>query len=525
VSGGDRRTLGEVLRDAAEAHPDRDFLTFTENGRTLTYGEFNGHVNRIANGFAARGVSKGDPVNIMLPNGIDYLAVSYALKKLGAMQVGINREFRGPALARMLNLAQAKVLVTSRDCDDALADVRGDVETTATVVVVDEEVADHPLPAETVALDDVLAGEEEPGVAVDGQDPAVVIFTSGTTGVSKGCVIGHRVLVRGAEVISEAISLTSADSTYTPYPLFHARAAYCDVLSALITGGRVVLAPRFSASRFWKHQHDFDVTVFSIIGTVMQILWKGEPSPLDRGHRVRVTWGGPLPVDAAAFEERFGVRVLPQDGVYGMSETGMICMSSFDPALSGKVRSIYQVRIADDNDDEVPAGEVGEILVRPTEPGTSFSGYLAMPQATVDATRNLWFHTGDLGHVDSENRLTFLGRKREMIRRAGHNISTWEIEEVVGDHPDVIECAAIGVPSELGEQDVKLYVSTRPGSALDADALVEFCRGRMASFMIPQHVEFLVEIPKTPTDKPAKSELLALHMASLQRDAAPAAPA
>jgi crotonobetaine/carnitine-CoA ligase len=279
----------------------------------------------------------------------------------------------------------------------------------------------------------------------------------------------------------------------------------------MLAGGQTVLAPKFSASRFWDHMRDYNVSMFSIIGTVMQIIWKQPPSPRDKDHNVRITWGGPITIEPAAFEERFGVRVLPGDGVFGMTETGVVNMSSFNATESGKIRSIYQVRIGDDNDAAVAPGEVGEILVRPEEPGVLFSGYAGMPEATIAAWRNLWFHTGDLGKMDSQGRMTFIGRKKERIRSGGHNISSWEVEEVIDRHEAILECAVIGVPSELGEEDVKAYVVLRPGASLSKDELIAFCTANMARFMVPRQVEFIEEMPKTQSGKPAKGKLSELH--------------
>jgi carnitine-CoA ligase len=513
-----RIDFGSILRERAQAHRDRPFLTLAESGEAFTYGEFNERVNRVANALTARGVSQGDYVNVMLPNSLEYLTLSYALKKLGVIEVAINAEFRGPALARTLAVSGSQILVTTPELGEHAACAATTDDVIETLVLVGEPGGGSDLPAAQTRLpfESLYDGPgDEPSATVSDLDPVTVIFTSGTTGVSKGCVLPHRALVRAGQLIVNAMRMTENDCAYTAYPLFHARAAYLDVPSALFVGGRLVLAPRFSASRFWEDMRRFDVTMFSIIGTVMQILWKGEPSAADRDHRVRISWGGPLPIDLNDFKERFGVEVLPAEGVYGMSETGMVSTTSLDPTWSGRVVPWLDVRIADDNDDPVPTGEVGEILVRQAEPGTMFREYLSMPEATVEACRNMWFHTGDLGRLDGDGLLTFLGRKREMIRRAGHNISTWEVEEVIGAHEDVVESAALGVPSPLGEEDLKVYVVRRDGSSLDAEALLEYCRERMAAFMIPQHLEFIDAIPKTPTGKAATSRLLELHHESV----------
>jgi crotonobetaine/carnitine-CoA ligase len=288
------------------------------------------------------------------------------------------------------------------------------------------------------------------------------------------------------------------------------RAAYLDVLPALLVGGSVVVAPRFSASRFWRDLVEHDVTVFSLIGTVMRILWQREPEPAEREHRVRLTWGGPITVEPADFERRFGVRVMPGRGVYGMSEIGMLCMTSDDPATSGRVRPPYEVRIASPAGDELPAGETGEVLVRPREPGVVFDGYLHQPEATIDAWRGLWFHTGDLGRVDGDGRFEFVGRRKEMIRRAGHNIAAAEVEEALAGHADVAEAAAIGLPAPLGEELLVVLVVPRAGAAPGPAELVAHCAARLAAFAVPDRCVLVPALPKTPTGKVARAELAAL---------------
>lgn len=510
-----------IVRRLAEKHADRDFLTFTETCDCLTYGQFDTLVNRIANSLITLGVKYGDFVNLMLPNGIAYLGVCYALRRIGAIEVAVNCEVRGAALARMLNLSKSRILVVSDEFAEHVNAIAKDLLAPQVIIVVGDSAPFKNLSTQGKLLEYRELAETgyttDPGISVNPLDPAIVMFTSGTTGPSKGCLLTQRQAIRSGESIVEAVGLTSEDCMYTAYPLFHGRASTLDALASMLVGGRVVLAPRFSASRFWDHAREFNVTTFSIIGTVMQIIWKQPPSPRDKDHKVRVTWGGPITIEPEVFEQRFGVRVLPGEGVYGMTETGIPSMASFDPAASGKIRPMYQVRIGDADDAELPSGEVGEILVRPDEPGVLFSGYLAMPEATLEANRNLWFHTGDLGKMDAEGRLTFVGRKGERIRRGGHNISAWEIEEVIDEHPDVLENAVIGVPSALGEQDVKAYIVTRPGASLTAAQLLEYCQANLAKFMVPQHLEFLDEMPKTQSGKPAKGALLALHKAQMEQ--------
>jgi carnitine-CoA ligase len=455
--------------------------------RTLTYAQLADEVARAADWLERLGVERGDRVSLVLSNRIEHVVCSYACMWIGAVHVAINAEFRGAALERSIALADARVLVT----EPAYMDVLESVGVAREQVQLVEELAST-RPAERVP--------------VDPSEPAVVLFTSGTTGFSKGCLLPHSALLCAADAIVECADLTEADCVFVPYPLFHMRAAFLDLLPALVVGGRAVLAPRFSASTFWEQVRAHGVTVFSLIGTVQQILWSREPSDGDRAHSVRLTWGAPTPVDHAEFKQRFGIDVLPGDGVYGMSEIGIPTVSSLDPERHGRVRPMYELIVADERDLPLPPGEVGEILVRPRRPGVLFSGYLDNPEATVAATRNLWFHTGDLGRLDAAGRLSFVGRRQERLRRAGHNVSSWEVEEGLNRHPAVSASAVFGVPGALGEDDVAAAIVAADDS-LTEDALARFAAEAMAPFMVPQHFMFVDEIPTTATGKPAKTEL------------------
>jgi carnitine-CoA ligase len=509
----DRIDSSSVLRSVAEANPSRDFLVLADDpGKTYSYGEFNTLVNRLANALSQLGVTYGQHVNVLLPNGLEYLSLSYAIKRLGAVEVAVNTEFKGPSLARILNLSPNAVLIVAEELADRLEPIVSTLHAPTALVIVGagEKLARLPWRlGRRVSFGELVStgSQRDPRITVSDVDTGCVVFTSGTTGPSKGCMIPHRCMLRAAESVRDALRLSEADVFYTAYPLFHMRAAVLDTLATVLVGGRVVLARKFSASRFWAEIRSNNVTVFSIIGTVMKILWNQASSTEDRNHNVRVTWGGPISVSPRDFKERFGIEVLAGEGCFGMSETGMVSISSLNEEESGKVKPSFQVRIADDHDEPVGRNQVGEILVRPTEPGVMFSGYLAMPEATVASWRNLWFHTGDFGRIDERDRLVFVGRKREMIRRGGHNISTWEVEEVLEQHQAVQESAVIGVSSQLGEEEVRAFVVLRHGKTVNVDELVRFCKERMASFMIPSRIDFVDEIPKTETGKPVKAAL------------------
>jgi len=339
-------------------------------------------------------------------------------------------------------------------------------------------------------------------------DPALVLFTSGTTGRSKGCLLSHRFAVRQAELMVDHFGLRSDDVLYCPFPLFHLDASVLTVVPALVLGSTAAIGTRFSAFGFWPEIRRFGATVFDFMGATLSIVYKRPPEPDDRDNPVRLGWGVPLPEFAPEFEERFALRLVE---AYGSTDIGVPIYSRPDEprraGACGRPIDAYQVRLVDADDHEVPVGDVGEIVVRPNEPSLICDGYLGMPEETVRATRNLWFHTGDLARRDADGFIYFVGRNKDTIRRRGENISAFEVEEVVEQHPDVLEAAAFGVPSELTEEDVMVAVVPLPGHTVDPAGLVAFCAERVARFAVPRYVEVVADLPKTPTEKVEKYRL------------------
>lgn len=503
----DRCDVGTLLDRQARAFAERPLVTIVETGETVTYGAFDEEVNKVAHGLEAIGVGQGHFVCLMLPNGLEYLLSSYALKKLGAVEVAINSEFRGPGLARMLNLTPARVLITASRFLEPLEGIASAVEHVQTVVLVAEaEGGAAPFPSgRTLSFGDLRSDDASPPArTISDLDLATIVFTSGTTGVSKGCMLSHRWTLRGAQGYVDILGLTPADCIYCMFPLFHIQAAYCEVLPAIAAGARIVLRERFSASRFWDDVVEHGVTCLDMMGSVGSIVMNG---PARHDHAVRAVSGGPLP-DREEFRRRFGATVL---NAYGSTDAGLVSYETLDdlgPSGSyGRVRDeLYEVRIADENGDAVGCGEQGELLVRSREPGVLMDGYFGMPEAT-EAFRYQWFHTGDMARVDGDGRLYYLGRMGDAIRRRGENVSAFEVEETINTHPDVDDCAAFGVPSDLGEEELMVVVLRRPGASLTPLVVRTHCTGRVARFMVPDLIEVVNEMPLTATGKPAKAEL------------------
>jgi crotonobetaine/carnitine-CoA ligase len=350
---------------------------------------------------------------------------------------------------------------------------------------------------------------------VDERDVAMLLFTSGTTGPSKGCVLSHRYAIRQGELLAEHLRITSSDVLYSPFPLFHADAATLTVVPAMVMGATAALGRRFSASGFWEEVRAFEATVFDFMGATLSILWKQPRRSDDSDNPVRLAWGVPMPAWADEFEARFGLKLLE---VYGLTDAGVVAFYPYDeerrPGACGRPVHPYDVRVFDADDRELHAGQIGEIVVRPLEPSVTMAGYHGMPSETLSVFRNLWLHTGDRGYFDDDGYLYFVGRNTDSIRRRGENISAFEIEEVVLAHPDIVEAAAVGVPSELTEEDVKLCIVPRAGARISPRELIEFCKPRMARFMLPRYVEVMTELPRTQTQKVEKYRLRAAGVSS-----------
>ena len=503
-----RILLGELIHQLALRYHDRPCITMAPSGETVTYGAFETKINRLAHGLLARFPELGSYVGIMLENSMAYLEMSYALKKLNRVEVSINRAFRGPALERMINLTSCEILLTSSCHFDAIDDIQSELHSLQTLIVKDGLAeAKKRFPAYDIIALETLYDENDAHIISDAHDTdtAVIMFTSGTTGISKGCELSHRYAVRTAENMIAPFRITEDDVNYTPYPLSHIGPAFYDILPSLMVGAQVVMRDGFSLSNFWPEVTRFGVTWFMCLGSVQQLLYSAPPSALDRAHKVTRCWATPAPVPKEEFDERFGLHLLPGGG-YGSTDAGWVVTPQWDHD-GGIVLPHYQVAIVDDYDDILPAGQDGEVVIRPLEAGVMAHGYFGMPEKTAEVARNFWFHTGDIGRMDEQGRFYFRYRKAERIRVRGEMVSGFEVEEGVLSHEAVEDAAAIGVKASLGEEDIRVFVTLKQGAVLTPDELIAHCKKVMAKFMVPAIVTILDELPRTPTGKVEKGKL------------------
>ena len=489
-------TIDAMLAERARTHAHTVFLRFADG--ELTFAEAHAAMERRAAGLAALGVREGDVVPVLLPNGAEFVVTWLGLCRLGAIACLVNTAFRGPALAHALGVTAARLVVVHPEFAANVAEAAGAMPQLERTVLAGEELA--ALDGDPSAL--------PPSAGHTATDAAMILFTSGTTGWSKGCTLSHRYTLRQAELMAQHLRFRPDDVFYCPFPLFHIDAMVLTVGPALVLGTTAAIGERFSVSGFWPEARRFGATVFDFMGATLTMLHKQPPQADDADNPVRLAWGVPVPEWADEFETRFGLQLVE---LYGSTDAGVPMYHPVDvprrPGSCGTVIAAYDGRLLGPDGFEVPVGEVGELAVRPNEPSIMSDGYFGMAEATVASRRNLWFHTGDLLRRDADGYHYFVGRTSDSIRRRGENISAFEVEEVVKLHPAVLDAAAYGVPSELTEDDLMVAVVVRPGETVDPAGLAAFCGERMARHMVPRYIDVVPDLPRTPTEKVQKPAL------------------
>jgi crotonobetaine/carnitine-CoA ligase len=502
-----QRTISHLLADKAVRVGDRTWLIFGE--QRYSYADAHALSNRYACGFRDLGVRKGDHVAVMLPNCPEFIWTIWGLGKLGAVTVPLNTAARGELLRYFVTQSDSSYVVVGAEYADRMAEALGETHGVRTFCTLGG--SGTRLAACVDLASFASAPAEEPDRnAVLASDPQYIMYTSGTTGPSKGVISPHS----QAHGVGRSLALNYGyrpdDVLYTCLPLFHGNALWYSCYAALWADCALAVSPRFSASSFWDEIRAAGATQFNSLGAMTNILLRAPASPRDRDHRVRQAMIVPLSRDSyREVSERFGVKVT---SLYAMTETFAVTMftpedSEEKGASAGKPRGLAELQIVSEEDEPLPIGEVGEICVRPCERGIVMSGYYKMPEATVRDTRDLWLHTGDRGRLDQDGYLYFVDRKKEAIRRRGENISAYEVEMLIARHPCVLEVAAVPVASELSEDEVMVYVVCREGHRVSEEELVRFANQNMAHFMVPRFVHFIDALPKTASEKIEKYKL------------------
>ncbi len=498
--------LGELIEDRAANNGDRVFLRFKE--QVYTYSEMNRYANRCGNAFLALGIAKGDKISIMLPNCPEYLFAWWGSAKIGAVEVPINTSYKGEFLRHIIDQSDSKILIVAHEFLPRLKLIEDTLPKLRKVIVLgglEENDIKH-LKIPTMTFDEFFQAPEDPvSIEIYPSDPQNIIYTSGTTGVSKGALGPHKFWIVVAEQLLPLREGGRDDIFYTFLPLYHMNGQCLTTITALLAEAQMVLSDKFSASRFWDDIRKYGATQFNYLGAVIPILDKQPERSNDLDNPVKIALGGGCPQTVIdRFEKRFGLRCM--EG-FGMTEIGIPVHTTLDVkrrGSCGRPLPIYDVRLFDDDDNEVATGMPGEIVFRPLEPFTMMLEYYNMPDKTLESYRNLWFHTGDLAKRDEEGYLYFVDRKKDALRRRGENISSFEVERAINAHPAVLESAAVAVESELAEDEVKICVVLKKGESLTAEELIKWSGDRMPYFAVPRYVEFMEALPKTPTERTQK---------------------
>jgi crotonobetaine/carnitine-CoA ligase len=497
------RTVSELLANRAATEPERTAVTF--EGQRVTYRELDERAAAVQTWLQGRGVAVGDKVAILAVNSLEFLYAWFGIARAGAVGVPVNTSAIGEALRHNLEHSDAVGLVVDAAL---LPNVRqlDPIDAITWTVVIGEPVDG------CVAMDDLLASSpSEQPVWVDPSDAMNIIYTSGTTGLPKGVVLSHTSYLNTGAFFADYFSWTADDVLHTCLPLFHCNAQQTTIIGGLHALAPVALNGKFSLSNFFRWIEESRATVTNLLGAMVTLIAKLPEKPDDADNTLRLMIAGPTPEALyRPLEKRFGMQIV--EG-FGLTETGTsCCLSPVDATIPGTVGlplPYTDLRIVDENDEDVPDETPGEILTRSHIPFAFMTEYYKEPQKTAEAMKGGWFHTGDQGKRRTDGYFVFLDRMKDTIRRRGENISSFLIEKVVGEHPDIQEVVAIGVPSELGEEDVKIVCIRQPGATITAPELSAWCEPRLGDFMRPRYIEFREAFPRTETGRVQKLQVRA----------------
>jgi crotonobetaine/carnitine-CoA ligase len=505
--------LPQLVARRGEDLGDRPFLSLALGEQALSYGAAADAARAVAGGLVRLGVRPGDRVLLMMRNRAEFVLAMLGAAEAGAIQVPVNVDYRGPLLEHVVTASEASTLVVEHELLDAVVPSLAALPALRSIVVVGGR-ADLGGKLRVAGFDDLLAAGAAPArPRFRSSDVAAIHFTSGTSGRSKGALLPHAAVHLLAERNRQLLDVGADDVYLTELPLFHVN-AQMSLYTSLLAGARLRIERRFSASAWLDRIRAAGATHTSLLGVMLGFVLAQPERDDDADNELRSAWTVPCPTaPALRFEERFGLeRVVTS---YGSTEIGMVArrvLGEGPDSSAGRVADdLYDVRVVDENDEEVPAGEVGQLLVRPRLPWTTTLGYVGMPDAASTAFRNLWFHTGDAVTIDADRNLTFVDRFDDRIRRRGENVASADVEEVLASHPAIAEAAVVAVPAdeEGGEDEIKAVVVAAAGAGVDAEQVWSWCDERLPYFAVPRYVELADELPKTPTSKVRKHELRA----------------
>jgi carnitine-CoA ligase len=497
------RTLPTMLSRRAKEYGDCPLITAGDD--TWSYSQAGDVAARFAGTLADAGLSVGDRVAFICSNRIAFVQIFLGCAWLGAVLVPINTASRGPQLQHILSNSGARVLIVERDFIGNLDHVDLATLPLERIWVIDGSretaivgVSSEPLPP---------LGEARPPATLRPSDLLAILYTSGTTGPSKGVCCPHAQYFWWGLNTARLLGLRPGDVLHTTLPLFHTNALNT-FFQALLLGNHVVYGKRFSASNFFRALSEHQASVTYLLGAMVPILLARPPDADERSHHTRIALAPGVPARfQAAFTERTGIHLL--DG-YGSTETNFAIGTTIERQRSGTMGPVsegFEARVVDDEDNEVPDGEPGELVLRAHAPFAFATGYFGMPDKTVEAWRNLWFHSGDRVVREADGYFRFIDRVKDAIRRRGENVSAFEVEQVLLGHAAVANAAVFAVPSELAEDEIMAAIVLHPGQQVCELDLVRYCEPRLPYFAVPRYLEFVADLPTTENGKVQKYKL------------------
>jgi crotonobetaine/carnitine-CoA ligase len=506
------RTVRDLFEERVALYGDREFLVFEDRSGAIeryTYREFDDRVNRVANGLLAENIARDEKIIVHLPNCPAFLITWFALAKIGAVMVPTNTAYSAAEMQYVLNFSDATTVITEPSFMEVFNAALPKCQNIRRVFVCRTEQA----PPGTRLWDDLWRGQsaELAPLEIDNEATVIIVFTSGTTAQPKGVMLTHANCLWSGERVTKHMRLAPGERNLTALPCFHVNALSISVLASLTAGATLILLEAYSATLYWSQVIRHRANVISIVPALMRTIYAQPPQPNDRDHALRVVFYAIncTNKEKADFEERFGVQLL---NGYGLTEAmTVVTLAPLDgdrrwPSI-GLPAIERRIKIIDEQGQDVPRGMVGELMVKGVPGRTIMKGYYKNPEATAATVQDGWMHTGDNAWRDEAGYLYFFDRKKDIIKRGAENVSASEVETVLMEHPDVLECAVIGVPDPIKDEAVKAFVVPRPGSALTVEQIVAYCAGRLAKFKVPQIVELRGSLPKTSIGKIEKMAL------------------
>lgn len=504
----DDTTVLRLYLAQLEREPDAEFLNFS--GKIVTYDELWNDAAAIAGAMDIAGVSAGDTVAAMMDNSADAVATWFAANMLGAVWVPVNTALRGDFLQHVISDSGASIVLCEGDLADRLLHIRTSIPSIETIIMRGDAEIEAGSDIALVPFDEFRTADVPSLYDPTPHHPSCIIYTGGTTGPSKGCLISHGYAVHSARAALDQMERSPNELNWSCLPIFHYNLLACTIIGSMILGGQAAIAPRFSTTRFWPDVLRTNARIVNLLGSMGSLLAQmpDTTESLRCFGQIRLVYGVPFPAPLqAVWRERFGAKHVGA-ATFGQTEafpqTTQPCGDPAPEGSSGRRYEAIDVRIFDDDDQECPPNEVGEIVLRPNRPNMMFQGYWRNPQATADSMRNMWFHTGDLGRFDEEGYLYFVDRKQDYLRCKGENISSQEVESVFLQHEAIQQVAVHPVDSPLTEDDLKVTAVLAAGADLTAEQLFEWARTRVPYFALPRYIEFREGLPLSPVGRAHK---------------------